>query len=286
MNSFWRILACDLDGTLIGWSHKVNERDLAALRAAREAGIHVAICTGRNAGECGGVIGALDLTGPGVFANGAMVSDMATGRTLSCRFMPLALVEEAVDFFGSRGHAVLLLADDPVERVPMYFITDHGVPHRGTTEWLLANRMQATECQTVPPPYREGIVRLGIVASVAEGRAIEAEMEQRFGGRASHHSIYSPHYDCQVLEVFSGNTSKWTGIEQMAAGLGVEPQRVVVIGDDINDLAMLQGARLSFAMGNATDAVKACAKRVTGSHAECGVAQVVEALLRGELEPG
>jgi Cof subfamily protein (haloacid dehalogenase superfamily) len=285
MTSHWRIIACDLDGTLIGWSHKVNERDLAALRAAREAGIHVAICTGRNAGECGGVIGALDLTGPGVFANGAMVSDMATGRTMACRFMTRELVAEAVDFFGGRGHAVLLLADDPVLRMPVYFITDHGVPHRGTTEWLLANRMKATECETLPPPFQERIVRLGIVASVAEGRALETEMEARFGGRASHHSIYSPHYDCQVLEVFSGNTNKWTGIVQMAAGLGVASERVIAIGDDVNDIAMLQGARLSFAMGNATDAVKACAKRVTGSHGECGVAQVVEALLAGQWEP-
>jgi Cof subfamily protein (haloacid dehalogenase superfamily) len=285
MTSHWRILACDLDGTLIGWSHKVNERDLAALRAAREAGIHVAICTGRNAGECGGVIGALDLTGPGVFANGAMVSDMATGRTMACRFMTPGLVAEAVDFFGGRGHAVLLLADDPVLRMPVYFITDHGVPHRGTTEWLLANRMKATECETLPPPFQERIVRLGIVASVAEGRALEAEMEARFEGRASHHSIYSPHYDCQVLEVFSGNTNKWTGIERMAAGLGVASERVIAIGDDVNDIAMLRGASLSFAMGNATEAVKAHARRVTGSHAECGVAQVVQALLAGQWEP-
>jgi Cof subfamily protein (haloacid dehalogenase superfamily) len=286
MNSYWKAIACDLDGTLIGWSHKVNERDLAALRLAREAGIHVAICTGRNAGECGGVIAALDLRGPGVFVNGAMVSDMNTGRTLECRFMATDLVEEAVDFFGGHGHAVLLLADDPEKRMPVYFMTDHGVPHRGTTEWLLANRMHATVCETLPPPYRQRIVRLGIVADVAEGRALEREMERRFGGKASHHSIYSPSFDCQVLEVFAAGTDKWSGIVQMARVLGAEAERVIAIGDDVNDLAMLRGARLSFAMGDAKPAVQAEAKRVTGSHADCGVAQVVEALLRGELEPG
>jgi hydroxymethylpyrimidine pyrophosphatase-like HAD family hydrolase len=210
MKSRWKIVACDLDGTLIGWDHKINERDLEALRKARAAGIHVAICTGRNAGECGGVIGALDLRGPGIFVNGAMVSDMGTGRTMACRFMPTELVAEAVDFFGGRGHAVLLLADDPESRMPVYFLTDHAPPHPDTTEWLSVNRMHATPVQEIAPPYRERVVRLGIVTDVPESKAIEAAMEERFGGRASHHSIYSPHYDCQVLEVFSGGrTSGW-----------------------------------------------------------------------------
>ncbi len=285
INSHWRILACDLDGTLIGWSHKVNERDLAALRAARAAGIHVAICTGRNAGECAGVIAALDLAGPGVFVNGAMVSDMNTGRTLQCRFMPGAIVDEAVDFFGNRNHAVLLLADDPDTRVPLYFLTDHAPPHPDTTEWLAINRMHARPVGELPPSLRQRIVRLGIVSEVPEAKAIESAMESRFSGRAAHHSIYSPHYDCQVLEVFAAGTDKWTGITQMAPVVGVDPARVIAIGDDVNDLAMLRGASLSFAMGNAKPHVRAHARRVTGSHDECGVAQVVEALLRGELEP-
>ncbi|HVX83559.1 MAG TPA: HAD hydrolase family protein [Phycisphaerae bacterium] len=285
MKSHWRIIACDLDGTLIGWDHKINERDLAALRAARQAGFHVAICTGRNATECAGVIGSLKLAGPGVFVNGAMVSEMATGRSARCRFMPEALVAEAVDFFGSRGHAVLLLADDPAQRMPAYFMTEHGEPHRGTREWLLANRMHAERCDQPPASHSGRIVRLGIVADVAEGRALEREMAVRFGIGASHHSIYSPHYDVQVLEVFAAGVNKWTGIEALAEELGEDPRRVIAIGDDVNDLAMLRGATLSFAMASAVPEVQSAAKRMTGSPAECGVAQVVEALLAGVLEP-
>ena len=58
----------------------------------------------------------------------------------------------------------------------------------------------------------------------------------------------------------------------------------MAIGDDINDLAMLRGAELSFAMGNASAAVKGEAKRVTGAQSECGVAMVIEDLLAGKLE--
>ena len=100
----WRILAVDLDGTLIGWNHKINDRDLEALRRARTAGFHVALCTGRNAKECAGIISALNFpapTGPGVFVNGAMIADMATGQTLHAQILPFPLVEEATHFLGS-----------------------------------------------------------------------------------------------------------------------------------------------------------------------------------------
>lgn len=270
---------------MIGWDHKVNERDLEALKRVREAGVHVAICTGRNAVESAGVIGALDLKGPGVFVNGAMVCDMGTGKTANARVLSDAMAEEAVDFFGSMGHAVLGLADDAATRLPVYFMTDHAPPHQSTTEWLLVNRMSARICADIPADHRGRIVRLGIVVNVPESAKIEAALDERFGKRGMWNSIYSPHYDCQVIELFAAGTSKWAGIEEVARELGVGAEQVIVVGDDKNDVAMLQGAALSFAMGNAKDEIKKFAKRVTKSQQECGVAWVVEELLSGALEP-
>src|SRR5579862_9834287 len=100
MHSRWRIIACDLDGTLIGWNHKINDRDLEALRRARGVGIHVAICTGRNSRECAGIIAALALDGPGVFVNGGMVCAMADGKAIHSTYVPDELAEQAIDFFG------------------------------------------------------------------------------------------------------------------------------------------------------------------------------------------
>jgi hydroxymethylpyrimidine pyrophosphatase-like HAD family hydrolase len=251
----------------------------------RRAGVHLAICTGRNSVESAGVIGALVLTGPGVFVNGAMVADVATGKTVRARIVEDVLAREAVDFFGSMGHAVLGLADDAATRMPAYFMTDHAPPHRSTTEWLLANRMHARVCEEIPAEHLGRLVRLGIVVDVPEGRQIERALEATFGGRAASHSIYSPYYDCQVIELFAAGTSKWAGIEEVARELRVRADQVIAIGDDTNDVAMLEGARLSFAMGNARPEIQKLAKRVTGKQTECGVAAVIENLLAGRLEP-
>lgn len=285
MNSYWRILGIDLDGTVIGWDRTINPRDLAALHRAREAGIHVAICTGRNARESARVIKALDLAGLGVFVNGAMVSDMATAAAVDSQIIDDPIVDEAIDFFGSRGHGVLALADDRETRLPAYYMTAHGTPHRATTDWLHVNQVRSTPIKEIPPEARGRIVRVGIVVDVPQAEALHAELQRQFNERAETHSIYSPHYDCQIIEFFRHGANKWSGIEHMAGVMNIPSSRVITIGDDVNDLAMLRGAALSFVMGDAKDAIKSQGKRLTGSHKECGVAQVIDQLLEGKLEP-
>jgi Cof subfamily protein (haloacid dehalogenase superfamily) len=284
-NSHWKAIACDLDGTLIGRDHKILDRDLDALRRARAAGFHTAICTGRNTIESGGVISALELSGLGIFVNGAMVADMTTGKTLHSRFLPPDLAQEVLDFFGNMGHAVLILVDDDQTRMPRYFMSDHGPPHRSTTEWLLVNRMTSEPCNGIPPQHRERVVRLGIIVNSPEQPEVTAAMQNTFHGRSYSHAMYSPYFDCWVLELFTAGTSKWSGVQHMARAMGCGEDQVITIGDEINDIEMLQGAKLSFAMGNATPEIQKKAKRVTLPQPQAGVATVIDALLAGQLEP-
>ncbi len=287
-HSHWRILAVDLDGTLIGWNHNINDRDLAALRRAHTAGMHIAIATGRNARECAGVIGALDLPPPlglGVFVNGAMICDMDNGRAIDSQIIADNLAAEAVDFFGSRGHAVLVLADDPATRLPAYVITNHGPAHRATTEWLIYNRVTAAPAAEIPAHFHQRIVRLGIVVNVDQAAPLHADLQKHFHGRAATHSIYSPHFDCQIVEFFHPAATKWSGLEHLARAMHLSPTQIITIGDDINDLPMLQNATLSFAMASSLPDIQRHAKRITASQADCGIAEVVEQLLAGALEP-
>jgi Cof subfamily protein (haloacid dehalogenase superfamily) len=284
-NSHWKLIACDLDGTLIGRNHKINDRDLDALRAARAAGIHIAICTGRIPHESAGVIAALELTGPGVFATGALVSDMANGHTLHSRPLPAPLVQSAIDFFGSQGHAALALVDHPNTHLPAYFLTDHAPLHNATKEWLLLNRMHATSYHEIPPACANRVIRLGVVVDPSDAPLIEAGLHARFADQITWHSMRSPYFDCQIIELFTAVTTKWTGIQDIAQLLQILPSQVITIGDDINDVPMLRSASLSFAMGNAAREIQANAKRITASQPDCGVAQVIDQLLAGQLDP-
>jgi Cof subfamily protein (haloacid dehalogenase superfamily) len=278
----WRIVACDLDGTLIGRDNQAHPTDVDALKRARAAGIHVAICTGRNTLECGTIVTALDLSGPGVFANGAMVSQMETGKSLMRTAFPTRLIAPVVDFLGTQGHAVLGLVDDPTSQRPAYWLTNHAPPHRATLEWQLHHKTHSRIVADFPEEILPHVVRLSIVVNVADGPALVTGLNDRFGDALSLYSIYSTYFDCQVIEILHAGVSKWAGLLQLAALLDVAPEQIVTIGDDVNDIEMLRGAALSFAMGNATPAIQQCAKRITLHQKENGVAAAIDGILNGD----
>lgn len=277
----WRMIACDLDGTLIGRDGRPQRRDLEALHRAREEGVYVTICTGRNFTESRRVMDALGLEGPGVFVNGAAICAMPTGRALKRHVLDDALLDLSLEVLGGMGLAILLLSEDPDTGLPHYYTTDHGEEHPGTTAWLRHNRMNSEAWPGGAPTQRPPVMRVGVVVDSPREPELNRVVAERFGARVAHHGLHSPSYDCHVVEIFGPQVSKWAGLEDVARMRGIDPRAVIAIGDDSNDISMLRGASLSFAMGTAHPAVARHAKRMTASQADCGVAQVVEGVLEG-----
>jgi hydroxymethylpyrimidine pyrophosphatase-like HAD family hydrolase len=94
------------------------------------------------------------------------------------------------------------------------------------------------------------------------------------------------HDHIHLLEVFDPQVNKWTAVHRLALEQGVPRERVACIGDEVNDLAMIEGAAacggLGIAMGNAIDSVKKAANAQTESFREDGLARAIERILRGE----
>lgn len=276
---YWQAIACDLDGTLLGRDFTIHPDDADAVRRARDAGLHVAICTGRNAVESFGAAHQLKLTGPGVFVNGGVIADMYTGRANDFLSIGGDRFNQLVEFFGSLGHAVLVMAIDPDTGLPQYILTQHGKPHRATVEWLIANKMKAQEQAVIEPRLHDRIIRATIVVDVPEAAEIEKRLTQHFGDTIYSCSIYSAPYNCQVIETFAPHINKWNGVERLAGIMKLDSKRIVTIGDDVNDLEMLKNASLSFAMGSASPPVQRSAKKITGRQSEAGVAQAIHHII-------
>jgi hypothetical protein len=85
-----------------------------------------------------------------------------------------------------------------------------------------------------------------------------------------------------VPESFAAGVYKWRGLEWVADKHGIGPRQIAVIGDEINDLPMLEAAGLGIAMGNAIDSVKQAADHVTLDNEHNGVAHAIDRLLAGE----
>ncbi len=280
----YKLLAIDLDGTLLDSRGGLSPRNRAALHRAHEAGLNLVICTGRSFTETRPVLAAIGLElDATVTVGGAILTDLVTGRTVERAAIDLSLAHEAAGWLRAQGYPVLWLLDADEAGFDGYVI-DGPRRHAAIDRWLERSPVRM-RCLEHLPPDRTPPVRLTIVDEPEPLRRLSAGLAAAFAQRLTHNLIHVRSYDFMVIEAFAGHVNKWFGIERFCRRRGVDPRRTVAIGDDVNDLSMIRAAGLGVAVGNADPAVRGAAARVVADHDRDGVAELIDALLAGEL-PG
>jgi len=295
------LIAIDLDGTLLGPDGLVSPANVKAVRAARRAGVEVVVCTGRALVESTSAIRAIEghvpaagrNVAPMVCAGGAMVCDVASGRTLHRWAMRQNLVQRLCAHFAEVKRAPLLLKDRDAAGFD-YLVVNSG-PIEYPTQWWF--QKMGVEVKFVDDPvhdaHPEHTVRVGFAAMTETMQSLAQSVKERFGREAVTQHFAAVAGTSQapsgvkdeavhLLEVFDPQVSKWTAVHRLALEQGIPRQRVAAIGDEINDLAMIEGAGLGIAMGNAVPMVKSAARVETASHAADGVALAIDRILNGE----
>jgi Cof subfamily protein (haloacid dehalogenase superfamily) len=281
----YKMIAIDLDGTLLSPSGEVSPRAKAAVHKALSAGLLVCFATGRNWTESRTVIDAVEHYGSAVFAGGAMVIDTSRQVTLHRMMMDPGLARDLCRHLEGQGHAVMALQDTESAGVD-YLVTGEAGLNDATVQWMAVTRAKIRRVPRLGQYDHRHTVRVGIVAAPEAVEESKRTLADLFDGRIVQHSLYVPAYGVEVLEVFDPAVNKWQGILHVAANHGIGPEDIVAIGDDVNDLPMLAGAGLGVAMGNARPEAKAVADLVIGPNAEDGLAAFLEELVeRQSVEP-
>lgn len=274
----YRLLAVDVDGTLLNSQNVVPPQNREALRRAHAAGLKVVLCTGRCYIEAQPILDQLELElDAAVTTGGSVVCDARDGRVFDRAAIPLDLARELTGWYLSMGYSLTWVIDDGVADCNAYLF-DGDRRHPGLTRWLEWSTCSVREMKSL-----EDAVQTPLRISLIEEATLLAELSplltQRFDGRLCHNHIRAPAYRLNVIESFAAHVNKWRGIEWLCCRWEIDPAHTIAIGDDVNDLAMLRGAGLGVAMGNAPDKVKAVADRVTAGHDEYGVAMLIDELL-------
>lgn len=290
------LLALDLDGTTFDPAGRITDATVAAIARAREAGMRITVCTGRGLVECEDALERIGQTDPVVVAGGSITACPVTRRTLHRYAMDRGLVSHAVELFISHRHPALVLKD-PLDAGFDYLVVvgEEKLDLDPVTLWWFS-KMQV-EARFVPTlehdAHPEHTVRAGVCGLSGTLAAIKLDLDRELADRAVvHHfpAVVAPEHarrsgdgqTLHVLEVFDKQATKWSAVSRLARQWGIDPSRIAAIGDEINDIAMLQGAGLGIAMGNAVPAARDAAKRQTRSNAEDGVAWAVDRILGGE----
>lgn len=274
----YRLIAIDLDGTLLSPQGTVTERAREAVHRCLRAGLLVCFATGRNYTESRTVLDAVEHYDSAVFVGGAMVIDTRRRVTLHRTLMEPKLAAELCQALEDHGHAALALQDTNVAGVD-YLVSEGIELNESTRQWM---ELTSAAVRAVPNLGRyshEHTVRVGIVAEPEAIDEVRATLDAKFAGRVFYHSIFVPAQQVQVLEAFDPSVNKWEGVLHVARRHGITREQIIAIGDDVNDLHMIENAGLGVAMGNARPEVQAKAKRVIGTNREEGLAEFLEELV-------
>jgi Cof subfamily protein (haloacid dehalogenase superfamily) len=268
-----KLVATDLDGTLLRSDGTVSDRSRAALRSAAEAGLLVAFVTGRPPRWLDVLVEATGYVGVAVGANGAVLYDVTEERLISAHLLDPAVLVEL-------GNAIR--AEFPEVQFAVEYGYGFGAEPGYVHDW------------EINPPYdRRGEPiaepRVGRLADIATEPAVKLLAKDHnadadaflaaatviVGARATitHSSSFG------LLEISAPGVTKATGLAELAERHGIMAHEVLAIGDMPNDVPMLQWAGRSYAVSNAHPAVVEVADEVIGSNDEDAVAILIESLL-------
>lgn len=277
------LIALDLDGTLLNARSRLTGRTVAALRQAARLGNTVLINTGRAWMAAREYYEQIGLASPIIVFNGA------------CGLVPRGQGESGMDGLSTDGGFSLTVPADIVADLVRHqrefgidllvanTLTGMWADHF-TTRWpviipadLPSSEVGRLDADHVPPD----VIALNVAFDPSRGGRIRTLVAERYRGRIATR-VWGVGTD--TLQFIDGRAHKAYGLERMARLLGYPRSRVIAIGDDSNDIEMIDYAGRGVAMANGSEKLKAAADDVTDlSNAQDGVAQYLGSLLGFEV---
>jgi Cof subfamily protein (haloacid dehalogenase superfamily) len=269
------LFGIDLDGTLLNPVGRVSDRTKAAVQAILQSGHKVAFATGRNYTEARAIFDIIEHQDLAVLVSGAIVVDTRSDQTIYRSAMQPELARSLCQAIERLGFAAVVFQDRFYTGVDYVISTDRHI-HGALRSWLNISSQIVSNHSDLSCIDHSHTLRVSTVLDYARAARLKQVLESEFGNKAYVHSILVVSEGVEIIEMFDRHVNKWHGLKQVADHHAIPYDRIIAIGDDMNDLAMIQNAHLGIAMGNARDEIKQVADRVIGSHAEDGLAAFLE----------
>jgi hydroxymethylpyrimidine pyrophosphatase-like HAD family hydrolase len=302
------MIAIDVDGTLLGAEGKVSARNKAALQEANEAGIHVVIATGRRHSYAMKVLRSLDLHGEQalVSSNGAVTRTVGA-RLIDRTFLPLEtslwLCKQLDEFRNALVVTFDMVQPDGEDARGALVVEELEDLHGSIGKWMEANSAyieQAVPIENVlgrEDAKGNAPIQMMVCGTIERMRRAEARLledpDVYMSGVSSPELLADakvalsrteyPERDLSLLDILPAGCSKGVALLRLAASLGIEADEMMAIGDNWNDLSMLEIAGWPVLMGNAPEDLKEMARArgwaIGGHHLEDGVADAIDEVL-------
>jgi Cof subfamily protein (haloacid dehalogenase superfamily) len=274
-----RLLATDIDGTLLNPQFTISDGDLMALRRAHAAGIEIVLVTGRRHTFALPIAKQLGFDLWLISSNGAVTRSLA-GETFHRDLMPVETCRRLVGSMQEfRGNTVLTFDNETKGAIVLERLDELGVSIR---RWLEKNMeyiefVVPLETALVSDPVQAMFCGTMARMSLALAALDRAGMD----GTVTVLRTEYPERDLSMIDVLNAGCSKGHALERWAAHRGYSREQVMAVGDNHNDIEMLEFAGHPVIMGNACEELRSRGWTVTLGNDACGIAAAVNAVISG-----
>jgi Cof subfamily protein (haloacid dehalogenase superfamily) len=271
-----RLLALDIDGTLLDSDGALPEANRRAVADAIDRGVEVALATGRRYDFARAIFEQLPSPLTLILSNGAVVKTRA-GETLQRRLLPRAIARDVLERTPEHRGSAAVVFDRPREGQVVFERIDLDHPRHG--RFFASNRPFIAASQPLEECLTEDPVQVMFTGGCGPMRALHDDLKQAADGTFSVALTEYEHRDFSLVDVIRAGVCKGTALEDWSRSRGYSRDEVMAVGDNLNDIEMLEFAGTAIVMGNAAPHLKTRGWVETDSNDRAGVARAVETFI-------
>ncbi len=285
-----KLLALDLDGTLLNSHGQVPKENRNAIRAAEDAGVLVTIATGRRFRDGRPVGIELELNAPLVTHNGALLKYAESLETVAASLLTTETALEIVRVGNEFGGDALVSTDPDGKGTLLYDrLSDNNVPLQRYVAW--AKRLHGPDAEEAVTRvenlhnvlHEHEVIHISFSGTCERMSAMTRFLTQELGDTVMLLPTVYPKWDFTLLDILPPDASKGKGVEKLAILNGLSRENVMAIGDNFNDVEMLEFAGTGVVMGNADPSLLESGEfYTTVSNDDNGVAAAIERFIMRE----
>lgn len=278
-----KLLALDIDGTLLTPHGEITPRNSAAINMARQSGVQIVLVTGRRFNSARELAQRLNMDAPLISHNGALTKNVETLETLD--YHPLGIeIARAIIGFGRERGADMICCDDP-DGLGKMVIEGVSEENKSLHRYLDKYRDSVSVVSDLLEYVDHSPIQIMFSGRCDPMDDFAARLKDAMGERIQLFKTRYRSADLTILDALSVTASKGASLATIARKHGVAREEIMAIGDNHNDLTMLRYAGLGVVMANAEDELKGMGFELTSSNEEDGVAEAIERRILTLIEP-
>lgn len=285
----YKLIAIDLDGTLLNSYGQISEKNKNALQKAKKEGVEIVLASGRSTNSVKNIASDLQIGNYIICGNGSLIYDLQKNEIIYDKFIDqkkvlqiIKICEENSIYYNIYTEK-MVIAKTLNNNVLFYHQENASKPENKKTKINLVQdiyqyiqQVQGENVLKITISDNDNIIFNSIIRKLREIKNIDVLDVAHMSRKMIKSGTEDVSIEYFYTEITNENVDKWYAIEHLLGITNIQKEEVMAIGDNVNDKIMIENAGIGIAMGNSAPYIKEIADKVVANNNEDGVAEAIE----------